>query len=87
MSTRVPEYDLKARRQRQPLITQRRIIEAATAEFAAKGLAGARVEEIARKAHVNKRMLYHYFGNKEALWVEVLERAYRHIRSAEQQLD
>ncbi len=56
-------------------------------EFAAKGLAGARVEEIARRACINKRMLYHYFGNKEALWLAVLEQAYQHIRAEEQKLD
>ncbi|MEJ2374456.1 MAG: TetR/AcrR family transcriptional regulator [Pseudolabrys sp.] len=78
---------MKSGRQRQPLITRRRILEAATAEFASKGLAGARVEEIARRARVNKRMLYHYFGNKEALWLAVLEQTYLHIRNEESELD
>lgn len=78
---------MKSRRPRQPAATRRRILRAATTEFAAKGLAGARVEEIARRASVNKRMLYHYFGNKEALWLAVLEQAYQHIRAEEQKLD
>ena len=47
---------------------------AAFKEFAAKGLAGARVDIIARRASINKRMLYHYFGDKEALFQEVLRR-------------
>ena len=78
---------MKPGRQRQPLVTRRRILEAATAEFAGKGLAGARVEEIARRARINKRMLYHYFGNKEALWLAVLEHTYLHIRNEERALD
>lgn len=59
------------------------ILRAALIEFAEKGLQGARVDEIARRAGANKRMLYHYFGNKEDLFLEVLERAYEEIRSAE----
>ena len=74
-------------RRRQPAVTRARILRAATAEFSAKGLAGARVDEIARRAGVSKRMLYHYFGNKEALWLAVLEQAYLHIRSEERELD
>jgi TetR/AcrR family transcriptional regulator len=74
-------------RRRRPDATRRRILDAATDEFAAKGLAGARVNEIARRARINKRMLYHYFGGKEALWLAVLEAAYLNIRSSEQKLD
>jgi len=74
-------------RRRRPDATRRRILDAATNEFAAKGLAGARVNEIARRARINKRMLYHYFGGKEALWLAVLEEAYLNIRSSEQKLD
>lgn len=54
--------------------TQQRIIEAATDEFAAHGISGARVDEIAAKAGVNKRMLYYYFGSKEQLFREILRR-------------
>src|SRR5579875_799704 len=74
-------------RRRQPVETRRSILEAATAEFAGKGLAGARVDEIAERAGVSKRMLYHYFGNKEALWLEVLESTYIRIRSEERRLE
>lgn len=59
---------------RNPLQTQERILEAALTEFAAKGFAGARVDLIARRAQINKRMLYHYFGDKEGLFREVLRR-------------
>ena len=59
---------------RNPQRTRQRILQAAFKEFAAKGFAGARVDNIARRASINKRMLYHYFGDKEALFREVLRR-------------
>jgi TetR/AcrR family transcriptional regulator len=59
---------------RNPQQTQQRILEAALQEFAAKGFAGSRVDVIARRARINKRMLYHYFGDKEGLFREVLRR-------------
>ena len=74
-------------RRRNPATTCNNILSAATAEFAAKGLEGARTDEIAARAGVNKRMLYHYFGNKEALWLAVLEHAYEAIRAEERKLD
>lgn len=66
--------------------TQRRILEAAKKEFAKNGLAGARVDDIADRANANKRMIYHYFHSKEALFQRVLEDAYVDIRTAEQKL-
>lgn len=68
---------------RDPERTQASILAAATAEFTAKGLNGARVDEIARRAGVNKRMIYHYFGGKEGLYLAALEAAYTNIRTAE----
>lgn len=59
---------------RNPQQTQQRILEAAVEEFSDKGFAGARVDVIARRARINKRMLYHYFGDKEGLFREVLRR-------------
>jgi TetR/AcrR family transcriptional regulator len=53
-------------------LTQKRILAAALTEFAAKGLAGARVDAIAERAGTSVRMLYHYFGNKDELYDEVL---------------
>jgi len=53
--------------------SRERILSAALKEFAAKGFAGARVDAIAR-ANINKRMLYHYFGDKEELFKAVLRR-------------
>jgi TetR/AcrR family transcriptional regulator len=72
---------------RDPDATRARILDAAVAEFAAKGLGGARVDEIAARAGANKRMLYHYFGNKDDLFLAALERVYEEIRAAEQALD
>src|SRR5271156_4336708 len=57
---------------RNPARTRERILSAALKEFAANGFAGARVDAIARRADINKRMLYHYFGNKEKLFRAVL---------------
>ncbi|WP_425806448.1 TetR/AcrR family transcriptional regulator [Desulfitobacterium sp. Sab5] len=56
-----------------------RILNAATEIFAQKGPEGTRVDEIAEKAGINKRMLYHYFGSKEDLYVEVLRNNYDKI--------
>ncbi|HVL72923.1 MAG TPA: TetR/AcrR family transcriptional regulator [Beijerinckiaceae bacterium] len=66
--------------------TKRRILEASVVEFARYGLGGARVERIAKAARTNKRMLYYYVGNKEALFLAALEAAYDDIRTAERAL-
>ena len=70
-------------RRRDPERTREAILAAATAEFAAKGIGGARVDAIAARAGANKRMIYHYFGNKQRLYLSVLERMYDEIRDAE----
>jgi TetR/AcrR family transcriptional regulator len=62
------------------------ILVAARGEFAAKGLAGARVNEIAARAAVNKQLIYYYFGSKEALYRAALEEVYTEIRSLEKEL-
>lgn len=67
--------------------TQKRILAAAKREFSRLGLGGARVDDIAEKAKVNKRMIYHYFDSKENLFRRVLEDAYLDIRRAESKLD
>jgi TetR/AcrR family transcriptional regulator len=53
--------------------TREKLLAAAATEFAAKGLAGARVDTIARRARVNKRMLYYCFGSKRELYREILQ--------------
>jgi len=77
----------KPKATRDPQRTSAAILAAATREFTEQGFGGARVDEIAARARINKRMLYHYYGGKEALYVAVLENAYVGIRSAEAVLD
>ena len=75
-----------AQRPRNPELTKRDILVAAREEFCEHGLDGARVDRIAERASANKRLLYHYFGNKEALYATVLLEAYREIREGEHKL-
>jgi AcrR family transcriptional regulator len=56
--------------------TRERILKAALAKFAAHGLAGTRCEDIARRARVNKRMLFYCFGSKQELYREILRRKF-----------
>ena len=74
------------RRTNDPARTMADIIEVATREFADKGLAGARIDVIADAMRTSKRMIYYYFGSKEALYVAVLEEAYRRMRAIEAEL-
>src|SRR5579885_2608410 len=69
---------------RDPARTKRKIIAVATAEFAAKGYDGARVDSIASRCKLSKNMLYHYFGSKEGLFVAVLEAMYVSLRAKQQ---
>jgi AcrR family transcriptional regulator len=71
---------------RDPEHSRARILAAAHAEFAQHGFDGARVDRIATLAGLNKRMLYHYFGNKESLFCAVLEANYAHKRDSEKAL-
>lgn len=74
-------------RRRDSAGTRARILNVATREFANKGYEGARTDDIADRARINKRMIYHYFSSKEQLYLAVLEAAYERARSAEQKLD
>jgi AcrR family transcriptional regulator len=78
---------MKTNGTRDPDRTRRRILDAATVEFARFGLGGARVDRIAARARANKRMLYYYYGSKEDLFLAALEESYARIRSAEHGLD
>jgi AcrR family transcriptional regulator len=66
--------------------TKAAILAAGRVEFADRGFEGARVDAIAERAGANKRLLYHYFGNKEELYCAVLLDAYQEIRRGEQAL-
>jgi len=63
--------------------SQSTILAAARDEFAEHGLGGARVDRIAERAGLNKRLIYYYFEDKEKLFQAVLEQAYRDIREQE----
>jgi AcrR family transcriptional regulator len=69
-----------------PERTQANILQVAEAEFGEKGLAGARIDEIAEATRTSKRMIYYYFGSKEGLYLAVLEEAYRRVRDIESEL-
>jgi AcrR family transcriptional regulator len=69
-----------------PERTMADILAAATHEFAEKGFAGARIDLIAEAMRTSKRMIYYYFGSKDALYIAVLEEAYRRIRETEREL-
>jgi TetR/AcrR family transcriptional regulator len=74
-------------RRRDPVATRQKLLAAARREFAQSGLAGARVDEIAARAGVNKQLVYHYFGDKDALYLAVLEWVYEEIRAQERTLN
>ena len=74
-------------RTQDPEGTRQNIIEVATEEFARNGLAGARIDEIAARTRASKRMIYYYFGDKDGLYLAVLENAYRLVREGEGKLD
>lgn len=74
------------KRERNSERTKAAILVAGRAEFAERGFEGARVDAIAALAGANKRLLYHYFGNKEDLYRAVLLDAYQEIRRGERAL-
>jgi TetR/AcrR family transcriptional regulator len=75
------------RNRRDPDRTRTAILAAAQDEFADKGLFGGRVNAIARRAGANKRMIYHYFGSKDGLYLAALERVYEGLRGSERKLN
>ncbi|MBE7942039.1 MULTISPECIES: TetR/AcrR family transcriptional regulator [Ramlibacter] len=80
-----PEEEAPPRRD--PLRTRTRLLEAAIEEFSAQGFHGARTERIVRQAGTNIRMLYHYFGSKDELYVAVLEVVLGELRHDELRID
>jgi AcrR family transcriptional regulator len=75
------------RRTSLPEGTRERILRTAIAEFSEKGYSGARVLTISRKSRANPRMIYHYFGGKDRLYVAVLEHVLGELRAQELKLD
>jgi TetR/AcrR family transcriptional regulator len=68
---------------RKPARTRSRLLAAGVKLFAARGYHGVAVDEIVAAARCNKRMLYHYFDNKEGLYVEVLRTVYSRMEASE----
>jgi TetR/AcrR family transcriptional regulator len=67
------------RKTRDAALAQNTILGVARAHFVSRGFAGARVDEIAAESGYSKAMIYHYYGNKENLYVAVLEEVYKHF--------
>src|SRR5690606_3428556 len=84
---RRPATRADAPARRDPARTRARLLDAAVAEFGDHGFSGARTDRIARNAGSNIRMLYHYFGSKDELYVAVLEAVLADLRHDELQLD
>ena len=78
--------DQAAPARRDAAATREALIAAAVAEFSRNGFAGARVDEIASTAGVNKQLVYHYFESKQGLYLVALESVYAEIREKEQRL-
>jgi len=87
LAKRTPRTALPEERQRDADRSQATILACARDEFAEYGLGGARMDRIAERAGVNKRLIYYYFEDKERLFQAVLEQSYRDIREAERQLN
>lgn len=66
--------------------TRERILSMAYKEFAVRGYDGARIDAIVARCKISKNLLYHYFAGKEALYIEVMERAYRAMRDRQNEL-
>lgn len=77
----------KELRRRDPERTRRQLLESALREFADHGFHGARVDRITRSVGCNPRLLYHYFGSKEKLYIAALEEIFSDIRTQEQNLE
>jgi TetR/AcrR family transcriptional regulator len=79
MVTHANNAELRRGSRRQPEASRNSILEAALAEFAREGLAGARMDAIADAAGVNKALLYYYFQDKETLYGGILDRFFERL--------
>ncbi|MBA4330308.1 MAG: TetR family transcriptional regulator [Polaromonas sp.] len=86
MATLIKTPDPALTPRRDASVARAALIAAAVAEFSRKGFAGARVDEIAAAAGVNKQLVYHYFDSKQGLYLVALESVYAEIREKEQKL-
>lgn len=79
----MPRTTAAVSRSNDPAATRQNILDVAIREFAKKGLAGARIDEIAAQTATSKRMIYYYFQSKQGLYLAALEESYRGIRQIE----
>lgn len=86
VQAREPVREDGGERRRDPVATKAALLQAAVTEYAAKGFAGARIDEIAQRAGVNKQLVYHYYGSKDELYRAALEHVYAGIREREKAL-
>jgi AcrR family transcriptional regulator len=75
------------RKPKAPQANRSRILAAAVAEFASRGFKGASMDDVAARTDTTRALINYYFGSKEKLYREVLERVYAEIRDAERQID
>jgi AcrR family transcriptional regulator len=75
------------RKPKAPQANRGRILAAAVAEFASRGFKGASMDDVAARTDTTRALINYYFGSKEKLYREVLERVYAEIRDAERQID
>ena len=88
MTLQIPSARTSAmRKPKAPEANRARILAAATAEFAARGYEGASMDAIAARTQTTRALINYYFGSKEKLYFEVLERVYAEIRDAERELE
>jgi AcrR family transcriptional regulator len=81
-----PKRPVKIRR-RNAVVTRARILDAAKHEFSARGLKDGRIEDVAKRAGANRRMIYYYFGSKDALYLAALEGVYAELMDEERKID
>jgi len=82
----LPDDDSPVPRKRDPMMTRDRVLRAGIDEFCRHGYIGARIDQIAKRAGCNMRMIYHYFGSKEKLYIAALERMFVELRLEESRL-
>lgn len=81
-----PEEAAESRRRRDPEATRRAILDAAEEHFVARGPDATSLAEIAQAAGVNKSLIHHHFGSKEALWSEVQDRHFHQYFDAQREM-
>jgi TetR/AcrR family transcriptional regulator len=87
MTSSTPAKTSPVARRDSSLRTREMILDGAMQEFSERGFDGARIDQIALRAGVNKNLLYHHYGNKDGLFSALLERMYEKLRERQQDLE